>query len=219
MFVGHFAVGFAAKRFAPRTSFGVLLAAPLLSDLLWPVFLLFGWEVVRIDPNGMKLAPLDFVSYPWSHSLLMCAVWAALFASVYYGITRYARGTMAIGVGVLSHWVLDWVTHKPDMPLYPGGKLFGLGLWNFVDQAVILELVMFAAGVYLYVSATRARDRLGLYGLWVYVALLTASYLHSFSRRLPNSVEAGIAWPGLVLGAVMLLWAWWFDRHRLPIDN
>jgi hypothetical protein len=220
MFIGHFAVAFATKRYAPRASLGALLGASLLPDLLWPLFLLLGWEVVRIDPNGMKMAPFDFVSYPWSHSLLMCAAWAATFALIFYGITRYAKGTIAIAIAVLSHWVLDWITHKPDLPLYPGGQRLGLGLWNFVDAAVTLELSMFAVGVLLYLFRTRARDRIGRYACWGFVALLTVAYLSNIaSNRLPNSVNEGIAWPGLILGVVMLLWAWWFDRHRIPTEK
>ncbi len=215
MFLGHFAVGFAAKRYAPRTSLAVLLAAPFLSDLLWPLFLLFGWETVRVDPAQMKLVPLDFVSYPWSHSLLMCGVWAVVFAAIYHWMTRYWPGTIAIAIGVLSHWLLDWIAHRADMPLYPGGPKFGLGLWNSVAGTLSVELGMFAIGVWLYVSATRARDRIGRYAFFAYVALLTASYLRdTLSRELPRSVKAGIAWPGLIAGIVMLIWAWWFDRHR-----
>jgi hypothetical protein len=75
MFIGHFAIGFAAKKFAPRASLAVLLAAPLFSDMLWPVFLLFGWERARIDPDNTRFTPLDLTYYPWSHSLLMCVVW------------------------------------------------------------------------------------------------------------------------------------------------
>jgi membrane-bound metal-dependent hydrolase YbcI (DUF457 family) len=215
MFIGHFAVGFAAKRYAPRTSLAVLLAAPLLSDLLWPPFLLLGWETVRIDPARTKVSPLNFTSFPWSHSLLMCAVWAALFAAIYYWITRYWPGTLAIALGVLSHWLLDWITHGKDMPLYPGGAKFGLGLWNSVAGTLGVELAMFATGVWLYVLTTKARDRIGRYGFVAYVVLLVASYLRdTFSSQLPHSVKAEIAWPGLIAGVVMLIWAWWFDRHR-----
>jgi len=218
MFIGHFAVGFAAKKYASRASLAVLLAAPLLSDLLWPPFLLLGWETVRIDPGGMKLAPLDFVSYPWSHSLLMCAIWAVLFAAIYYWMTRYLPGTIAIVTGVLSHWLLDWITHAADLPLYPGGPKFGLGLWNSVAGTLGVELAMFATGLWLYVSPTRARDRIGRYAFLAYIALLVASYLrNSFSSEVPHSVKSEIAWPGLIAGIVMLIWAWWFDRHREPI--
>lgn len=220
MFLGHFAVAFAAKRYAPRASLGALLASSLLPDLLWPLFLLLGWEAVRIDPNELKMAPFDFVSYPWSHSLLMCVAWAGLFGLAYYRVSSYKRGSIAIAVGVLSHWVLDWVTHKPDLPLYPGGKRFGLGLWNYVDATVILELSMFAVGVLLYLFRTRARDGIGRFAFWGFVALLTAVYVSNIvSNRLPKSVHEGIAWPGLISGIIMLLWAWWFDRHRIPTEG
>src|ERR1700746_1894355 len=99
MFIGHFAVGFAAKKFAPRTSAAVLLAAPLFLDLLWPVFLLLGWEQVRIDPGNTRYTPLDLWDYPWSHSLLMAVVWATGFALILYGITRYGPGAAAIWIG------------------------------------------------------------------------------------------------------------------------
>src|SRR4029077_18954709 len=82
MFIGHFAVGFAAKKFGPRTSMGALLAAPLFLDLLWGVFLLLGWEQVRIDPGNTRYTPLDLYHYPWSHSLLMAVVWATGFALI-----------------------------------------------------------------------------------------------------------------------------------------
>ena len=218
MFIGHFAVGFAAKKYASRASLAVLLVAPLLPDLLRPLFLLLGWETVRVDPARTKLVPLDFVSYPWSHSLLMCAVWAVLFATMYYWMTRYWPGTIAIVIGVLSHWLLDWITHGADMPLYPGGPKFGLGLWNSVAGTLSVELAMFAIGVWLYVSATRARGRICRYAFPAYIALLVASYLRdTFSSELPHSVKAEIAWPGLIAGIVMLIWVWWFDRHREPI--
>jgi len=130
MFIGHFAVGFASKNFAPRTNMAVLITAPLFLDMLWPVFLLLGWEQVRIDPGNTRFTPLDLFDYPWSHSLLMSIAWATTFALMYHLITRYWRGTLVIWIGVVSHWILDWITHRPDMPIYPGGPRFGLGLWT-----------------------------------------------------------------------------------------
>jgi hypothetical protein len=106
MFIGHFAVGLASKRVAPKASLGVLIAAPLLLDLLWPFFLLAGWEKVRIDAGNTAFTPLDFISYPYSHSLAMAIVWAALFGLCYWTVTRYPAGAITIGLGVVSHWVL-----------------------------------------------------------------------------------------------------------------
>ena len=213
MFIGHFAVGFAAKKFAPRTSMAALLAAPLFLDLLWPVFLLLGWEQVRIDPGNTRYTPLDLYNYPWSHSLLMAVVWATSFASIYYGNTRYGLGAAAIWIGVVSHWVLDWISHRPDMPLYPGGPKYGLGLWNSIAGTMVVELGMMAVGVWLYVQTTRARDRIGRYAFAAYVGLLLVLYIGDRFSGPPPSV-AGIAWTGIAASVILVPWAWWFDRHR-----
>jgi membrane-bound metal-dependent hydrolase YbcI (DUF457 family) len=215
MFIGHFAVGFAAKQFAPSSSEAALLAAPLLADILWPVFVLLGWEQVRIDPRNTRFTPLDFVSYPWSHSLLMLCVWATAFGAIYFAITRYWPGAVAIWIGVVSHWLLDWVTHRPDLPLYPGGAGFGLGLWNSIAGTMLLEILTFAAGVWMYARATRAKDRIGRYAFLAYVGLLLVAYAGDAFSPPPESV-AEIAWTGIAAVVVMIPWAWWFDRHRAP---
>jgi hypothetical protein len=213
MFIGHFAVGFAAKKFAPKTSLAVLLAAPLFLDILWPVFVLAGCEQVRIAPGNTRFTPLEFVSYPWSHSLVMSVVWATVFALIYQIIARYWPGAAVIWLGVLSHWVLDWVVHGPDMPLYPGGPRIGLGLWNSIAGTMVVELGMFTAGVWLYVRVTRARDRIGRYGFTAYLGLLLAIYIANCFASPPPSTNT-VAWAGIGLPIIFLPWAWWFDRHR-----
>jgi hypothetical protein len=213
MFIGHFAVGFAAKRFAPRSSEAVLLAAPLFADILWPVFLLLGWEQARIDPGNTRYTPLEFISYPWSHSLLMLCVWATAFAAIYYAITRYSPGAIAIWIGVVSHWVLDWVTHRADMPIYPGGPRYGLGLWNSIAGTMLVEILMLAVGLWMYVGATRAKDRIGRWAFVAYVALLMLVYVLDAFGSVPGSMSE-IAWAGVAAPVILLPWAWWFDRHR-----
>ena len=140
MFLGHAAVGFAAKRLAPRAPLPILLLAPWLLDLLWPIFLLAGVESVRIDPGNTAFTPLDFVSYPWSHSLVMAIGWALLAAFAYAAWRRDRAGAVWIGALVASHWVLDAVVHRPDLPLWPGGgPRVGLGLWNHVAVTLVIE--------------------------------------------------------------------------------
>lgn len=213
MFIGHVAVGFASKRLAPQASMGACMAAPMALDLLWPLFLLAGWEQVRIDPGNTAFTPLDFVSYPYSHSLAMSIVWAALFALIYRVATRYTGGAWVMAGAVVSHWVLDFVTHRPDLPLYPGGTTrLGLGLWNSVSGTIAVESAMFAAAVWIYASSTRARDRVGSYGFWAFVALMVASYIANAFGPPPPSAEFLARFS---LGMWLIpLWAWWFDRHR-----
>ncbi len=129
MFIGHFGLVLAAKRVAPKTSLGALIFATEFVDLLWPLCLLFGIEHVAIAPGITRMTPLDFTDYPITHSLLMCVVWAFAVSGIYFLLRRYGRGAWVLAIGVLSHWILDWITHRPDLTLYPGGRLSLV--WDF----------------------------------------------------------------------------------------
>jgi hypothetical protein len=213
LFIGHYAVAFAAKRFAPRSSLGVLIAAASLLDLLWPIFILLGWEQVRIQPGNTAFTPLDFVSYPISHSLAAAAGWATLYSLLYWAFTRYSRGAILVWLCVVSHWVLDWISHRPDLPLYPGGPRFGLGLWNSTIATIIVEGLMYVAGVGIYLRVTRPRDGIGKWGLLSFVGAVGALYVvNIFSPPPPSVLMLGIG--ALALSAVVVWWGWWADRHR-----
>src|SRR5688572_26032769 len=158
MFIGHFALGYAAKRSVPRLSLAVLFAAALFADLLWPVLVALGIEHVRIVPGITASTPLEFISYPYSHSLLTLALLGALFGWIATRVAAPAASQapdtsriFVIVTGlVISHWALDVVTHIPDLPLYPGGPKFGLGLWNSVPGTIAVETLLFALGVWIY---------------------------------------------------------------------
>jgi membrane-bound metal-dependent hydrolase YbcI (DUF457 family) len=212
VFIGHNAVGFAAKKAAPRASMGVLMAAPMLPDLLWPVFLLLGIEHVRIAPGATRWTPLDFYDYPWSHSLLMTVVQALVFAGGYWLVSRYSRGAVIAALGVVSHWVCDFVTHRPDLPLWPHGPRVGLGLWNSPAGTVAVEAAMFAIGILLYRNVTHPSDRIGSIAFWAFVVLLAGLYISMAGGPPPQNVQQ-IAVVGLA-GWLLPFWAAWFDRHR-----
>jgi membrane-bound metal-dependent hydrolase YbcI (DUF457 family) len=212
MFIGHNAVGFASKKFAPRTSLLLLMGAPMLLDLLWPIFLLLGIEHVRIQRGATALTPLDFYDYPWSHSLLMAAVWSIVAALLYFAVTRYGRGALVIGVGVISHWVLDFVTHRPDLPLWPGGPKVGLGLWNMPRAEIVTEALLFALGILLYRNVTKPRDAIGNAAFWLFVILLAGIFVANTAGTPPPDVRT-LAWMALSMW-ILPLWAGWFDRHR-----
>jgi hypothetical protein len=218
MFIGHFALGFAAKPAAPRLSLAALFAAAQLADIIWPFLVAFGIEQVRIQPGITAFTPLDFVSYPYSHSLLMLCVWGTLFGAVCAMVIHARRAFAIVAALVVSHWVLDWVTHRPDMPLYPGGPKVGLGLWNSVAATVTVEVVMFAAGVWIYARATRARDRVGRQALPAFVGSLLVAYLASSIGPPPPSIAALVV-TAIAGAAVIVLWAWWLDRHRIAVER
>ena len=203
MFLGHLAVGFAAKRAAPNTSLGLLLAAPLFLDLLWPPFLALGWERVRIEPGATAFTPLAFEHYPWSHSLVMAALWGMLFGGAYWLARRDRVGALVLGLGVVSHWICDWITHRPDLPLVPGGATYGLGLWNSVPGTIAVELAMLGAALWLL----RPRG-LKVWSLIAFVVVVAAAT--AFGPP-PPSVGA-LTGTGFALW-LLPLWAWWSDRH------
>jgi hypothetical protein len=212
MFIGHFGVGFGAKAAAPRVSLGTLILAAQFVDLLWPIFLLLGLENVRIDPGNTAVTPLDFVRYPFTHSLVTGIGWGLLLGLAYLTLRRSARGAAVVGLAVVSHWVLDWISHRPDMPLYPGGPKVGLGLWNSVAATVAVEAAIFIVGVALYLHVTRARDRVGHWALWSLVVLLAVAYVANLTAPPPPSASA-LAWFGL--GAWLFVpWGYWINRHR-----
>jgi hypothetical protein len=216
MFLGHYALAFGAKRIAPSVSLGTLFMACQFADLLWPTLVLFGLERVEVDPGNTLVTPLNFVSYPYSHSLLMLLVWAAVFALLYRAIRGPQPMAMTtVAALVFSHYVLDVITHRPDMPLTIGGvQKIGLGLWNYPGTTLAVESAMFLVGAGLYVSVTREKDQVGQLGLLALIATLAAIYFAALYGPPPPSAAA-VAIVGH-LSWLFVLWAYWIDRHRGP---
>ena len=219
MFIGHFGLAFGAKKAAPAVSLGSLFLAGQFADLLWPTLLLLGIERVEVEPGVTAMTPLNFVSYPYSHSLLALCVWG-LTAGIVYALVRRARGLAALTLValVVSHWVLDVVTHRPDMPLTLNGPArLGLGLWFSIPATLAVEFVLFAAGLAVYLRATSARDRIGSIGLWTLVAFLLIIYLAAAFGPPPPSATA-VAWSAQALW-LLVVWGYWVDNHRMPHRN
>jgi hypothetical protein len=214
MFIGHFAVALAAKKAAPKTSLGTLFIAAQFVDLLWPILLLLGLEHVRIEPGNTAVTPLDFYDYPISHSLLGAVCWSLATGFIYYSVRKDGRGGLVVGGAVLSHWVLDFLTHRPDLPLWFGGPAVGLGLWNSFIGTVVVEGLLFAAGIVIYLRVTREKDRIGLYGFWGLIVVLALIYIANLTGGAPpNTQVIAVASNALWL---FVFWAYWVDRHRQP---
>jgi membrane-bound metal-dependent hydrolase YbcI (DUF457 family) len=213
MFVGHTAVALAAKSRVPSVSLGWWIAAAFTLDLLWPIFLLIGLEQVSIARGATAFTPLTFDSYPWSHSLLMACLWGICAAAIARWRGQSAAVATLFAVVVVSHWVLDYVTHAPDMPLWPGDSpRVGLGLWNSVPATLLIEGIMFTAAIVLYLRAMRAVDRVGVVAFWSFILISAAMWASGPWAALPPSARA-LAW--FALGSWLLVpWAGWADRHR-----
>jgi hypothetical protein len=214
MFIGHFGLAFGAKKAAPAVSLGALFAACQLADLLWPTLLLLGYERVEIQPGVTRFTPLNFVSYPYSHSLVALCVWGVAFGAIYTALRRArVSAFLTIALLVVSHWMLDYVTHRPDMPItMRGADRVGLGLWNSIPGTLAVEAAIFSIGLAVYLRETAPRDRIGSIGLWCLVGFLLVVYIGSSFGSPPPSATA-VAWSAQALW-LLVIWGYWIDNHR-----
>ena len=218
MLAGHLAVGMAVKRIAPTVSLGTAVLAALLADVLAFPLVLAGIEHFRIEPAVQRNRLVgDGIAY--SHSLLMDVIWGALLAAAYFLWRRYPRGAWVLFGAIVSHWVLDTVSHRPDMPLAPGvSAVFGLGLWNSIPATLLVEGGMWLAGIIVYVRATRARTWAGIYAFWTGVALLTLAWFGNVTAgpsEAGNTITSAIA--STVFFSCVIAWAYWMNRLR-PVE-
>src|SRR5436189_4335531 len=159
MFVGHYGVSFAAKRGDRTIPLWVLFVAVQLLDVFWSLFVFFGIEKVRIVPGITASNPLDLYYMPYTHSLLAALLWsAAAFACCRLAASGSSRtSALVVAAAVFSHWALDFLVHRPDLPLYDNTAKVGLGLWNLPAIAFGLEAVLLFGGMLLYFRLGTAR--------------------------------------------------------------
>ena len=206
MFIGHAALALAARPLAPRANLGIALAATYWLDLIWPALVLAGIERVEVDPGNTAFTPLDFPHYPWTHSLAAAIAWSAVFGLACWKLGR--RAALAMGLLVFSPWALDALSHRPDLPLWPGSPtMVGLGLWNSVPGTLLVESALFAAGVAIYL---RHSAKAGL-AFWLLIAFLVVAYLGAAFGPPPPSASA-VAASALALW-LLPVWGWWIERR------
>lgn len=215
MFLGHYALGFAAKKIDKRPSLGTMLMAAQFIDLLWPIFLILGIEKVEIEPGNTEFTPLNFTHYPWSHSLTATLCWAVLFGGIYFIISKNKKGSLLLGLLVVSHWLLDYFTHRPDLPLtFSEEQKAGLGMWNNKMLTLITESMIFVIGVIVYLRSTIATNTKGKILFWSFIILISSIYIMSVFGPAPTSVaaikySAAGQW-------LFIAWAYWIDKNRKP---
>jgi hypothetical protein len=212
VFVGHLAAAFGARAAEPRVPLAVAVAAAFALDLMWPLLLLLGIESVRVHPGDTAFTNLAFESYPWSHSLALVLVWSTVAGAVARRVLGSTRPAVVVATLVLSHWVLDFLAHRPDLPLWPSGPAVGWNLWQSIPATIAVEGVLLALGLAAYVRATTARDGVGRWALAGLVVLATATWISQPWSPPPPSPTA-VALGALALW-LFLPWARWIDAHR-----
>jgi hypothetical protein len=226
MILGHYAVGLAAKKWAPKTSLGTLLAAALWLNLVWTIFCFMGLERFNVSPNIIRMMPLEFNDYGLSHSLTMAAAWGVGWAIVMLILKRDEKTAWITGALVASAWVLDYIVHRQDLAFTPSyhNKYLGLGLWGYPWAAILLEAVLFGAGIWFYLKSTRALNSQGRFGFWAGVAILAvlfigATYLGLHSSEAQQIIKMpfnqSVVLTASLVQFVFVGWGYWIDRHRI----
>jgi hypothetical protein len=211
MFVGHLGLGFAAKRVAPSLNLGWTIAAVTALDLLWPVFVLNGVEDATIRPGATAYMPVVFDSYPWSHSLATSVIWGLILAGIARTLMPERPVSRLLIALVVSHWVLDVVSHAPDMPLWPGvSPHYGLGLWNSIPLTFLVEGAIWASGIAIFLRTAAPRTTGSRLAFWSLVIVSTVMWVMTPWSPPPPSARA-FAWFGLI-GWCTIPWAAAADR-------
>ena len=215
MFIGHFAIGLLARKQGHLPSLALMFIAVQFLDLLWPVLVLLGVESLSIDPGNTALTPLNFEHYPYSHSLFMAIVWSVLFGLTYYLVRKNGKGALLLGGLVISHWMLDLITHRPDLPLSPFAETkVGLGLWNVPAAAIPFEVALFAVGTYGYLKYSGTIRKTSF---WILAGFLVLIYfMNLFGPPPPNTMA--VAWSANLMWLIVL-WAWWIERKKTQVQH
>jgi len=199
LFVGHYGVSFAAKRSAPRVPLWVLFIAVQLLDVIWAPLVLLGIEKLSIVP-GITASNALFLYYmPYTHSLVAAVLWSAGAFIVYRFLAgrEREREALVVAIAVFSHWILDFLVHRPDLPLYDNTSKVGLGLWNYRVGALALEAAVLFGGMAWYLKTrTSRRAAFLIFG----IALMAVQVRVSFGP--PPVSERAEAWSALGAYAV-----------------
>lgn len=208
MFIGHFGLAFGGKKIKNPPSLAIMFVAVQLLDLLWPIFVLTGLETFTIEPGNTALTPLNFTYYPYSHSFLISVFWAILFGIIYYYFTKNRNNSIFLVLLVFSHWILDFITHRPDLPLSPfSDAKFGLGLWNSPIIEIVLETGIFLVGLFLYTKHVKVNRKIAF---WSLIIFLLAVHFSNIFGPPPPSINA-VAWSANLMWLIVL-WAWWIEK-------
>lgn len=211
MFIGHFAPALVAAALSTeRPKLGTMFVAAQLVDWGFFTLALFGIEAMRIDPEASVMVPFDLYHMPFTHSLLGTAIWAGAFFGVVAIRQRDARLALLAGLVVLSHWLLDFLVHVPDLTLDGTPPKLGLGLWNMPWIAMPLELGLTGGALAFYLRRTRgpAGPPLVLAGVMLLFQLVNWFAPH------PDSAGPFLYIQALVAFGVLTALAAWVGENR-----
>ena len=218
MFIGHLGVGLAMRKFDKKTNLVWFFVSVLFLDLLLYMFILLGIEKVIVPVDFENLHYLRFI-FPFSHSLIATVAWSILFYVAAEIISKSRKTALILGIGVFSHYIFDVIVHMPELTILgDASAVLGLGLWNHIYIALLLELTVYFAGLFIYLKETHGTGFSGKYGMYIFSVILAAAAVITqvLSPKPLNGYEvAGSALLSIVL---VILISYWLDRKRTSIN-
>lgn len=220
MFIGHYSAAFLAKRVAPQVALPFYFVACQLVDFFWGVFVILGVEKVRIIPNFTASNPMDLYFMPYTHSLMAAGVWSLGAACIYFVLSprssQFMRNALVVGAVVGSHWLLDFVVHRRDLPLLFDGIKVGMGLWDYRYPALLLELGLLWIGV--IASLKQAGENRQRY----LILAIAMSVIQVFTLIMPlPTMDYLLALQLLASFSALTYGSYWADKtraQRLPVS-
>ncbi len=213
MFIGHFGVALAAGTSRKSPSLGTLFVASQLIDLGFFSLMLVGVEKMRFVSGATVMNPMDLYFMPYTHGLIGASVWALGFGAGIWLLTRRTAAAVIGAAVVFSHWLLDLVTHRPDLAM-PDGSKAGLSLWNHPLIEMPLEIGITLAALWLYGRATEPKRPAGRWSLWWMAAVLLAMQAINWFGPVAPDAGPGVAVEALVAYVVAISLAIWAASTR-----
>lgn len=211
MFIGHFAPAFAAAAISHRApKLGLVFIAAQLVDWAFFLFAMFGLEKMRIEKDATVLVPFDLYYMPYTHSLIGSLVWAAAFGAIIWMFTRNQTAAILSAAVVASHWVLDWITHRPDLTIAGGPEAYGLGLWNYPWVAIPLELAITFGAFGWYYNKTRGPIGPSI----ILLSVMLLFYALNLLGPVPEKADWSLYTVSLFAFGVLTGLAWWVGQNR-----
>ncbi|ALE16351.1 membrane protein, putative [Altererythrobacter epoxidivorans] len=211
MFIGHFAPAFAAAAVSSRApKLATLFIGAQLVDWAFFTLAIFGVEKMRITPGITAMNGMDLYHMPYTHSLLGSGVWALAFGLLLFVSYRQLVPALLGAIVVMSHWVLDWLVHRPDLTLAGSPPKMGLGLWNYPWIEMPLEIILTLAAFVWFLRTTK-----GPIGpaIILIIALFAMQAIDWFGGA-PQQAGIGLYVLALVSYAIATALAWWVDDTR-----
>ena len=218
MFVGHYGPSYVIKAAQPAIPLWLLFIAVQLVDVAWSMLIMLGIEKARIVPGITASNPFDLYYMPYTHSFVAAILWSVAaggLCNVLFGLRKWSAAVW-IGAAVFSHWILDWVVHRPDLPLYDDTVKVGLGIWNYPMIALILEALLLFGGMFIYMRRTTAVNALGRIGPPGFGILMIAIQTYIFFGPPPASSDE-LAVTAIASYLVFAVVIWWLDRQRRDV--